>query len=62
MMMPLGLKSKCSATIAAIFSSEITPVPMVLMVMFMGRATPIAYATWIWHWVAKPAATTFFAT
>ena len=27
-----------------------------------GRATPIAYATWIWQRSASPAATTFFAT
>ena len=26
------------------------------------RATPIAYATWIWQRSASPAATTFFAT
>jgi hypothetical protein len=42
--------------------SGITPVPSVYTVTFIGRATPIAYATWIWHWRARPAATTFFAT
>ena len=39
---PLGLKSKRSLTSAAIFSSAMTPVPSVLIVILIGLATPIA--------------------
>src|SRR6218665_1858708 len=61
-MMPRGRRSKCCLISAAMRSSAITPVPSVYTVMFIGSATPIAQATWIWHWRARPAATPLFGT
>jgi len=62
-MMAAGLKSKYFLT-RAVISSSLIPfaVPEVSTMIDTGSATPMAYATWTWHWSARPAATIFFAT
>lgn len=55
-------KVKYLSTAASIFSSETFPVPYVSTMIETGLATPIAYASSTSHFLARPAATIFFAT
>ena len=61
-MIPAGRRSKLSFTSFVITSSVTLLVPKVLMLIDTGFATPIAYANWISHLSARPAATIFLAT
>ena len=61
-MIPIGDRSKCSSTSAAIWSAGTRSVPKVSMRTETGFTTPMAYASWISHFAARPAATTFLAT
>ena len=60
-MIPKGDRSMYSSISAAIMSVGTFSVPKVSTSTETGLATPIAYATWISHFVASPAATAFFA-
>ncbi len=60
-MMPAGVKSKTSRTARAISASGTVFVPCVVTWTLTGSVCPMLYASWIWHRLARPAATTFFA-
>ena len=61
-MIAAGRRSKCSRTRSSIRVTGTCSVLKHSTRIENGRATPIAYATWIWQRSASPAATTFFAT
>ena len=61
-MIPNGERSKCLVTSSSICSTGTVSVPKVSTSTETGLTTPMAYATWISHLEAIPAATMFLAT